>query len=141
MMPLDCETRLSGDKLLQDRKIAIVGLHHLEAGSADKHMAVEGDVGSKTTNGSFEGLALQKVEPVISIHQVKISTTSRTFNKSDILVVTPNCVWLLFFNTALIKNPKIDIHLPLYATLPGCTSNNTVMRFMALFNLERRTGI
>jgi hypothetical protein len=42
VMAFDCKTGLRGDKLLQDRKIAISKLHRLGAGSADKHMAVPG---------------------------------------------------------------------------------------------------
>ncbi len=42
MMPLDCKTRLHGDKLLQHRKIAIPTLNGLGAGPADQQMTMPG---------------------------------------------------------------------------------------------------
>ena len=40
VMPTDCKTCLHGDKLFQDREVAITTLHCFQAGAANNHMAV-----------------------------------------------------------------------------------------------------
>ena len=40
VMPIDCKTCLNGDKLFQDREVAIATLHCFQAGAANNHMAV-----------------------------------------------------------------------------------------------------